>query len=678
MDAGITSVKGISDKRAALFLKLGVASVEDLVNFYPRNYIDYTENVDISTVEIGSGAVIKASVVRKMKPIFSARVTIYKLLVTDGGQDFVVTFFNSEYSYSRLIVGEQYLFYGKVTGSELAREMSGPLFISVNDAVKILPRYHLTAGLSHNIIASCVKNALVTYEAAEIIPEEIAREHALISRKDALCTVHFPDNNDVLTQAKRRLVFEELLILQLSLLRLKNHNRRLTAAEMRHADMTAFYRALPFAPTNAQLRAVEEATADLCRPVPMNRLLQGDVGSGKTMVAAALCYFSVVNGWQCALMAPTEILAKQHCATLEALLAPLDINVVLLTGALPTKEKKSVYESIASGEANVVVGTQALIQKQLVFRKLGLIITDEQHRFGVTQRDALAEKGQNPHVIVMSATPIPRTLALIIYADLDISVLNEMPRGRKPIATYAVDGSFRERLYNFALKHIAAGEQVYIVVPVIGDGDDEDSAVNERVTAVKLYNELKNRYFSGVNVGLLHGRMKQAEKDAVMSAFKNRETDALVSTTVIEVGIDVPNATVMLIENAERFGLSQLHQLRGRVGRGDAQSYCALIFNKNKKEGGNAGQRGEIMEKTGDGFAIAEEDLKLRGPGDFFGSKQHGLPLLKTAALSRELDLLTDARAAALAILASDPDLKRPENQGLQKKIEDFQLIVNN
>ncbi len=654
-------VKGVGEKRAKLLKKLGINTAMDLVMHYPRGYIDFNDTVPICDAPYDESCVIRAKVSRKLSPYRGGRISIFKAIVTDGRDDMLITFFNSEYSFKRLMLDKEYCFYGKAAGDFLRKEMNSPIFIDADEPVKLLPRYRLTEGLSHNIISTCIKKALQDFSYEDCFDNAFLKEYGLIGYSDALRMIHFPKTKAEYNLAKHRLTFEELFTLQIGLKSLKSKKQKLTCSDMKEMSLQPYYDSLPFTPTNAQKRAIEDCVKDMQRNIPMNRLLQGDVGSGKTAVAAAACYFASINGYQSTLMAPTEILAKQHYDTLCSFLAPLGINVQLLTGSATAAEKKKIRLLIADGSANVVVGTQALIQKNTVFSNLGLVIADEQHRFGVEQRAALNEKGDNPHTLIMSATPIPRTLGMIIYGDLDISILDEMPKGRLPVKTYAVDTSYHERLYKFILKYVQSGFQAYIVCPLIDEG------LSEKASAVKYIERLSDTCLKDVPIGLLHGKMKQAEKDEIMQAFKSNEIKVLVSTTVIEVGVDVPNAVVMLIENAEQFGLSQLHQLRGRVGRGKEQAHCILITDNNSKY---TKQRMDTMVRTSDGFEIANEDLKLRGPGDFFGSRQHGLPPLRIADLYADLDILKVTEKAADKILKGDPQLEKPENKSIKLLVQ--------
>ncbi len=658
-DFPVCYVKGVGEKRAKQLSKLGINTAIDLVTHYPRGYIDFNDIVSISDAPYNESCVIKAKVTKKLTP-YHGRISIYKVIVTDGKDDMLITFFNSDYSFRSLLLDKEYCFYGKAAGDFLRKEMSSPIFIDVDKSNQLMPRYHLTEGLSHTIISNCIKNALEAFDFEDNFSKEFANKYNLISFNDALKMIHFPKTKSEYNLAKHRLTFEELFTLQIGLKSLRSKNRQLSGAKMSDRSIDAYYSSLPFSLTGAQLRAINECISDMQKETPMNRLLQGDVGSGKTAVAAAVCYFAAINGYQSTLMAPTEILAKQHYETLNSFLAPLGVTTALLTGALSASEKKKVRQNIADGTVDIAVGTQALIQKNTKFKNLGVVVTDEQHRFGVKQRAELNSKGDNPHTLIMSATPIPRTLGMIIYGDLDISVLDEMPKGRLPVKTYAVDSSYRERLYKFILKYVKDGFQAYIVCPLVEEG------VSEKASATKYIESLKYSSLKDVPIGLLHGKMKQSEKDSVMQAFKANKIKVLVSTTVIEVGVDVPNSVIMIIENAEQFGLSQLHQLRGRVGRGKEQAHCALITDNQNEY---TEKRMKTMVKTTDGFEIANEDLKLRGPGDFFGNKQHGLPQLKIADLYADFDLLTLTGEAADQILTNDPDLQLPQNIGIRNMI---------
>jgi len=656
---------GVSDKRAALYKKIGIETIGDLITHYPTGYTDFTAAVPVSAAKPGETAVIRATAAKKLAP-YIGKVSVYKILLNCGDDSIICTFFNSEYNFSRVILNKEYIFSGKISENALTgqKEILSPLFITPGDPNKLIPKYRLTKGLSRESVSADVKNALNTLESGSIpdLPAEIVETHSLMPVSAAIRKIHFPESAEDCRDARRTLIFKELLVLQLGLSMIRERNRKLSGAVMQSRDISAFYANLPFKPTSAQMRAVTECVTDMKRKVPMNRLLQGDVGSGKTMVAAALAYFAHLNGYQTVIMAPTEILASQHYKTLTGFLTPLGVKCVLLTGGVTAAEKKRIRAEIKSGEASLIAGTHAIIQAGTEFNALGLAVTDEQHRFGVGQRSALISKGANPHTLVMSATPIPRTLGLIIYGDLDISLLDEMPKGRIPIKTYAVDSSYRDRIYKFILKLVAEGRQAYIVCPLIEESESENFA--EKASAVKYYNELcGNRFGGGITTGLLHGRMKNGEKDEVMRRFAGGEIKVLVSTTVIEVGVDVPNAAVMLIENAEQFGLSQLHQLRGRVGRGKEQSYCILVTDVKSPY---TKARIEVMTRTADGFEIAGEDLKLRGPGDFFGSKQHGLPVMKIAHISDNTDILEETQTLARSIIKEDSELNLPKNRELK------------
>lgn len=661
-NAEITSIKGISDKRAAMYRKLGIFTVEDLISFYPRDYIDYSAPKKISEIENEETCVFRGEVTKKLKP-YLGRVTVYRIAVSDGTDEALITFFNNRFAFDKIVEGYSYLFYGKVTCTFAKKEALSPVFILADSENRIVPKYPLTKGLTNSVLISNMINALESAEFADLLPEYIREKEQLLPLREAVFGIHFPESAETLEKAKKRLVFEELLVLQLGLSVLGRKKRRETGIPMKRVDIKDFFSSLPFQPTGAQKNAIKECLSDMMKKTPMNRLLQGDVGSGKTLVAAAVMYFTVKNGFQAVLMAPTEILAKQHRDTLCGFLEPLGIRVELLTGSLSAKEKKLVKDRIKSGEAQIAVGTHALLQNNVEFSRLGLSVTDEQHRFGVAQRSKLQEKGENPHSLVMSATPIPRTLALMIYADLDISILNEMPKGRLPVRTYGVNSGYHERLYKFIIKYVNEGYQAYIVCPHIEEG------AGDKTAAAKYFEELKNGYLKGISMGLLHGKMKQSEKDEVMNDFKLNKISVLVATTVIEVGIDVPNAVVMIIENAEQFGLSQLHQLRGRVGRGSVQSHCILVTDS---KGEYTKARIDTMTATSDGFEIANKDLELRGPGDFFGCAQHGLPSLKIANMAKDTETVRLVQERAAEILAEDADLSEEKNSGLKQLVKNL------
>lgn len=660
----ITYLKGVGPKRAELYKKIGVETVEQLSELYPRDYVDFTAPLPIAQVQPGEVCAFRAFVRRKTAPFSEyARMAVYKAELSDGTGNITAVFFNAKYTFQKLQENEEYLFYGKISGDLIGLQISSPLFVKPDEG-GLVPKYPLTAGLTNNMVSQNMKTALSMLRYRDDLPCDIRVRYSLLSREEAVRKIHFPKTAAEYTAARRRLVFEELLTLKLGLSLIRNRSRSGSGAVCGKKDISAFYGGLPFSPTGAQKKAVSDIISDMQKPYPMNRLLQGDVGSGKTLVAAAAAYYTYLNGFQTLVMAPTEVLARQHHATFEKLLSPLGVRVELLSGSLTAKQKSDVRRRAAEGEIDVLCGTQALIQKSSEMKSTGLVVVDEQHRFGVAQRSALAEKGAAPHILAMSATPIPRTLALIVYGDLDISVLDEMPKGRVPIKTYAVDTSFRPRIYNFIKKHIAEGKQAYIVCPLVHENEELRS---DKASAVEYYNGLCMGEFRDIPSGLLYGKMKQADKDRVMEEFRENRLKLLVSTTVIEVGIDVPNAVVMLIENAEQFGLSQLHQLRGRVGRGAEQSYCILMTD-NGSEYTKA--RTDAMVRTTDGFEIARQDLALRGPGNFFGREQHGLPPMKVADIADDVDILTQVDELAAGLLAEDRLLQKAENAGLRRGVE--------
>lgn len=660
----ISNLKGVGAKRVEQFKKLGINSVRDLLEFYPRHYEDWSKCYSVSEAPLGENCCVKGFVSTKVSTVRIRKgLTLYKFTVTDGMTNMFVTLFNTKYTAEKIFRGGEFLFFGKVTGNFFRKEMSSPSVEPV-ESDKIRPIYHTTEGMNSKYIEKCVCTALdmLGDDLSDPLPETIRGKFALCHKRFAIQNIHFPENSESLEIAKKRLVFEELLNLQLGLLMLKSHKTKEKTEPIKTDFTDEFIKKLPFTPTGAQLRAIKTSVKDMSDTKPMSRLLQGDVGSGKTAVAAALLYNAAKNGFQSSLMAPTEILAAQHYSSIAKMMNGTGVRVMLLTGSTPTAERRKILELLKCGEIDILIGTHALIQNGVDFKNLGLVITDEQHRFGVGQRSSLLEKGNNPHTLVMSATPIPRTLALVIYGDLDISVLDEMPKGRKPVETYAVSSELRKRAYTYVKKHLDKGQQGYIVCPMVDENEDFDL-----VSAVKFYENLQKGFFKDYKLGLLHGKMKSAEKDAVMRDFANGEIQLLVATTVIEVGVDVPNSNIMVIENAERFGLSQLHQLRGRVGRGDSQATCILISDAENDE---AKRRLKVMCDTTDGFKIADEDLKLRGPGDFFGSKQHGLPTLKIASIFDDRSVLKSTSALAREILKSDPKLQSAEFTLLRESVE--------
>lgn len=657
LERSVVYVKGVGSKRAELFEKVGVSTVYDLLQYCPRDYIDLSAPCEIKNAQGEDPLVIRARVVKKMPPARIRKgLTVCKAVFTDDTDDITVTLYNQEYLFASLKEGEDYILYGKVAGNMVRREMNSPMVFSAASPDLILPVYPLTEGLSQNIIRKAVRGALdlVLGEVEDIMPQYVRDSCRMCSLACAWENIHFPKSLYGAHEARRRLIFDELLIHSLAIAYQRQNEDSDSNYIMQAQPLEEFTSALPFTLTKTQLRSLNDCTVAMRGAHRMNRLIQGDVGCGKTVVAAGAAWFAYKNGYQSCVMAPTEILAAQHYKTFKSLLEPLGVRVALLTGSLTPKNKRVLKEQIAAGEFDVIVGTHALFSESTHFSDLALVITDEQHRFGVEQRAALSAKGRNPHRLVMSATPIPRTLALILYGDLDISVINELPVGRKPISTYAVTGKMRERAFGFVKKQLEMGRQGYVVCPMI---DESESDLND----VTSYSQkLAQGAFADYKVGLLHGRMSAAEKEEVMNGFKRGEIDLLVATTVVEVGVDVPNAAVMVIENADRFGLSQLHQLRGRVGRGEWESFCILITDNTSPE---CVQRMKIISRTSDGFKIAEEDLKLRGPGDFFGTHQHGLPAFKLADLTRDMQLLQTAQQMSKSIIESDPQLKRADHR---------------
>ncbi|MEE1279538.1 MAG: ATP-dependent DNA helicase RecG [Oscillospiraceae bacterium] len=663
LDMPITAIPKIGEKRAALYRKLGIETVSDLINHFPRSYIDFTQAAPIDGCHIGDTVTVAARVLEKFSPLkVRGKMTIFRLIALDSSQNAItVTFFNNKYAFSALKSGEEYIFHGKLSGTLLRPELSVPLYVPKSLAHTMQPHYPLTAGLSHKMIAGNIRTALdlLGKIPCTALPPHILETEGFENNLTAFEDIHFPKKISAANEARRLFILEELLCLQLGMAGMRRKSRHSSSAVIGNTDLTPFLSSLPFSPTAAQSKAIATAISDMQSGKCMNRLLQGDVGSGKTLVAAALFYAVCRNGGQCAFMAPTEILATQHFKTLSRQLEPFKIRVALLTGSTAVKDKKSILEATASGDIQILCGTHALIEKSVEFNNLALVITDEQHRFGVSQRASLISKGSYPHTLIMSATPIPRSLALTIYGDLDISVLDELPAGRKAVKTYLIDSAKRLRAFGFLEKEIQGGRQVYIVCPAVEESELEIESAIE-------YHSKVCKQFKGCKIGLLHGRMKGSEKDAVMAEFRDGKIDILVSTTVIEVGVDVANASVIMIENADRFGLSQLHQLRGRVGRGSAQAHCILISDSNSE---NAKARLSIMTKTNDGLEIAKFDLEHRGPGDFFGDRQHGLPPLKTADLISDSFALEKAQKYAAEILKEDCELKSEKYALLKARV---------
>ena len=670
LNTDIQYLKGVGEKRAALLRKKGIDSVGALLRFYPRAYLDWRAVCPVAECPFYENAVVKAKIITPVQEHFIRRgMVLYKFLAEDASGRFSVTLFNQKYLAQKLHTGSEYLFYGRVGGDFAMREMASPRIAEAgNNGIE--PIYSATAGLPSSLIGKAVHNALALCPSLpEILPEEMRQRLQLCGVAQAVADIHFPKTPEALEAAKRRLVFEELFVLQTGLSFLKKRKRGTTGFAIRQNVLPAFEKSLSFTLTGAQKRVIGECLADMATDRPMNRLVQGDVGSGKTAVAAALCYISAKNGFQSAFMAPTEILAEQHFRTMQSLTEQSGIRCALLTGSMTRKQKNEVKAELSAGTIDVAVGTHALLSDDVEFRKLGLVITDEQHRFGVAQRGKLSSKGQNPHTLVMSATPIPRTLGLIIYGDLDISVIDEYPKGRQKIATYLVDSSYHERLYAYIKKFLNEGRQGYIVCPLV----EENEALGIK-SASEYYEELSSGAFAGYRLGLLHGKMPAKEKDAVMRRFAQGEVQLLIATTVIEVGIDVPNAVVMVIENAERFGLSQLHQLRGRIGRGQNASSCIMVSDAHSAD---TMARLQVIRSTNDGFRIADEDLKLRGPGDFLGNRQHGLPDMKIADLFADCEILHTAGLESERLLKEDPRLERPEHAALRNAVAELYRKLN-
>ena len=663
----ITILKGIGPSKAKQFANLNIFTLGDLICHFPRGYEDRTKLLTIDKLETDVPACFKAMVMNTPRTNHIRKgLDLTKVQVADHTARLTLTFFNNKYAAETLRYGQEYIFYGAVSGDFVGYSMTNPVFEALDSTPvttrRILPIYPLTAGLTNAAILKSVRQALAICDVPpEILPESVRREHGILSADRAYYAIHEPSSMAEAEMAKKRLIFEEFFVFSAGLALLRASRAEKVAERYVNLNLEPFYQALPFTLTGGQQQAVAEILGDLSRGAPMNRLVQGDVGSGKTMVAAAAMYCAAQNGYQAALMAPTEILAEQHYHSLSRLLAPLGLRTALLTGSMTPKQKREIREQIATGQVQIAVGTHALLSESTVFDRLGLVVTDEQHRFGVAQRSRLSAKGSDPHLLVMSATPIPRTLALLMYGDLDVSIIRELPPGREPVDTFLVNESYRPRINAFIRKQVTEGHQCFVVCPAVEE--NEELGIK---SATVWAETLQKTVFPDLRITLLHGQMKGAEKEAAMAAFARGEADVMVATTVIEVGVDVPNATLMVIEDADRFGLSQLHQLRGRVGRGGSKSYCILTSRNRNPE---TQQRLKALCKTTDGFHIAEEDLKLRGPGDFFGSRQSGLPTFRVANLSMDLQTLKDAQAASAHWINTEGTADTPEGRALRSRI---------
>lgn len=664
LQSNIKFIKGVGEKRAEMFYNLGIFDVDSLIHFYPKKYEDWTKTKTVAQTQNGESITIRATMITPVKEHRIRRgMTLYKCRFSDGESVINVTIFNNKYLAQALRIYEDYVLFGKMEKTLTSASMSSPKIEKLDTGIRIHPIYSASGKLTSNAIAKVIKTAL---ENLDTIPETLSRDirekYDLISLDDALRKIHFPASERDTYSARKRLIFEELLTLQLGLLKLKGNKKKETPLKIKEDYTDEFTALLPYRLTNAQQRAIGQCIKDMQGKYPMNRLLQGDVGSGKTAVGTGIIYTVIRNGYQAALMAPTEILAAQHFESISKMLDGTGIRISLLTGSVRAKEKREIKSDLMDGKIDLLIGTHAIIQNDVEFHNLGLVITDEQHRFGVKQRASLTNKGLGIHTLVMSATPIPRTLGLILYGDLDISVLDELPPGRQEIRTDVVDSRYHERIYKFIRDAADRGEQAYIICPLV----DESEAETNIKSAQQLALELSETAFKGYTLGLLHGKMKASDKDKVMKAFSDGDIQILVATTVVEVGVDVPGATIMVIENAERFGLSQLHQLRGRIGRGSKKSYCILISDNS---GETTRNRLMTMKKYSDGFKIADEDLKARGPGDFFGERQHGLPKLKIADMLEDMEILRLAQNCARDILKEDFNLDLPKNEQLCQSI---------
>lgn len=669
-------VKSVGPAKAEALNTLNIYTLEDLLTYYPREYEDRTKIKQISELEEGEETTIEATVVSEVTiNRIRKNMTILNTIVEDETGRCTITWFNQTYIKQQIKRGQKYRFFGKTTKEFNHIKMTSPVYDEIGkekNTGKIMPIYPSTYKLSQTAIRQAMQNALAMAEGnlPETLPDYMLTEYNLWELEKSIKQIHFPENIDNRVQARKRLVFEELLIMQLALLELKGQNEKHEGISFdKNVKMSDVIHKLPFLLTKAQLKVLEEIDSDMESKKPMNRLLQGDVGSGKTVISIISAYKAVKSGYQVAIMAPTAILATQHFEEFQKILNQFDIRSELLLGATKPKKKQEILEKLAKGEIDILIGTHSLLTENVIFAKLGLVVTDEQHRFGVRQRSTITAKGNNPDVLVMTATPIPRTLALILYGDLDISIIDELPPNRKKIETFAVTKRMEERVNNFLRKNIKEGRQIYVVCPLVEEKEDEEDSQKADLKAVKEWTEIyQKEIFPEFHVACVYGKMKPKEKEQVMQDFKEGKIDILISTTVIEVGVNVPNASVMVVENAERFGLAQLHQLRGRVGRGEYQSYCILKYDSRCSQVGR--ERMKTMQETNDGFVIAEKDLELRGTGEFFGTKQHGLPEFKIANLFVDMPMLKSVQSVAIKIEAEDRGLKQEKNQRLRKLVD--------
>lgn len=667
LSMSVQFLKGVGPAKSALLNNMNILTVKDLVEHFPRSYEDRTKIKRICDF-IDQEYVL--FIARVTSPIKTQRIrknlNIHKTFATDGTDTCMITWFNQNYLKNTIEIEKEYLFYGKVTFEHGRFVVDNPILYSIRDLEKvqgIYPIYTLTGGITQNYLFKLISNI---YEGninlPEIFSDNFRKKYSLIGINEAAHNIHFPKTFDVIDASRNRIIFEELFLLQLALMTIKNNSLKVSkTTKFANVNVEDFLNILPFKLTNAQAKVVEEIKSDLSGPKSMNRLVQGDVGSGKTVVAALAMYMAVKNGYQASMMAPTTILATQHYIELKKYFDALDVKVEIITSTTTKKQKENIIQKLKNKEIDIIFGTHSLIEDNIEFANLGLVVTDEQHRFGVEQRMKLSKKGESVEILVMTATPIPRTLALMLYADLDLSIIDELPPGRKLIKTYAVDKSYEHRINEFIKKQILEGRQAYVVCPLV----EENEELNLQ-SVMELADRYKTQDFKDFKVEYLHGKMKNKEKDEIMQRFKENEVNILISTTVIEVGVNVPNATIMIIENADRFGLAALHQLRGRVGRGEHQSYCILKSNNKSTQ---AMERLKMMEKSNSGFDIAEKDLELRGPGDFFGIRQHGLPEFKLANLLKDMKILKDAGEAAKEMISVDRNLEKEENQNLKEEL---------